>query len=629
MSIRETGPAALPTSQREVRRRAAQADAHAAEAMQQHRLGMLTEAEVLYRQALSLQPDHADSLHGMGVLARISGRSDLAIAFIGRAVAARPEVAHYYIDLGHALGEQGHSEEARAALQVAVLREPEDPRAHVALATALERLGRPDEAIASLHTATTLAPDDASSWHQLGAMLGRHGRLAEAEVAFRRTVALVPEDAGALANLGGLLFERNQHTEAGELLRLAVEKAPPSPATLSNLGLVLMAQGELVEAERHLGRAAELAPAEDAILVNRGSVLTDLGRYDEAETCFRTVEARAPSGSDNAARARFNRATVLMAKADLREPGPAGTARLREGWELFESRRSLLSAAAPPSARHLPEWDGHDLTGASAVLLHAEQGLGDAIQFLRYVPLAARHGPVVLALPAPLLRLATGLAGPNCVVVPVDDPRVGTCVARASLLSLPHLLHQPSPPPFAPYLEAPDEPGWPQFAGSLSGLKVGLSWAGSPSYRFDRRRSMRLADLAPLAGVAGISLVSLQQGEAAQETPPDGLQLLTPPTPPGDLADTAGLIARLDLVVSVDTAIAHLAGALGRPVWLLNRFGGDWRWQDGGTGPDGRSLWYPSLRQFRQAAPLPPDRAWLAPVAALASALADLSAAAR
>ncbi len=584
---------------------------------------MLTEAEILYREALSVQPDHADSLHGMGVLARIGGRSDLGVAFIGRAVRARPEVAHYYIDLGQALAELGHAEEARAALQVAVLREPDDPRAHVALATTLERLGRFDEAIASRRTATSLAPDDAQSWHQLGALLGRLGRLAEAEAAFRRTVALLPEDAGALANLGGLLFERHQLDEAGTLLRQAAATGTPSPATLSNLGLVLMAQGDVVEAERQLGRAAELAPAEDAILVNRGSVLTDLGRHAEAEACFRTVETRAPAGSDHAARARFNRATVLLATADLRGRGPDDTARLQEGWALFEARRSLVSAAAPASARQLPEWDGHTPADGAALLLHAEQGLGDAIQFLRYVPLAARLGPVVLALPAPLLGLARHFADPHCRVVPLDDPAIGSCGARASLLSLPHLLHAPAPPPFVPYLSASDEPALREFVGSLPGLRVGLAWAGSPTYRFDRRRSMRLADLAPLAGVAGVSLVSLQQGAAASDVAPDGMRLVVPPAPLSDLATTAALIAELDLVVSVDTAIAHLAGALGRPVWLLNRFGGDWRWQEGGTGPDGHSLWYPSLRQFRQAEPLPPDQAWLDPVARLASALAD------
>ncbi|MGI4744646.1 MAG: tetratricopeptide repeat protein [Janthinobacterium lividum] len=596
---------------RETRRTARQADTHAAEAQRHHRAGILDQAERLYREALAVQPDHADSLHGLGVLARGNGRNDLAVGLIGRAIAARKEVAYYYVDLGLALRDLGHAEEARAALQVAVLRDPDDPRGHAGLALALETLGRLDDAVASLRSAVTLAPDDAQAWHRLGADLGTLGRLDEAEAAFRRTVALLPDDPSALANLGGLLFERNRLDEAADLLRQAVGAGPPTAATLSNLGLVLMAKGELVEAERLLDAAANLAPAEDAILVNRGSVLVDLGRFGDAEACFGTVEARSPFGSDVAARARFNRATVLLATA--------GPGRLEQGWALFESRRTLL----PAPANSLPDWDGLALPNHAPLLLHAEQGLGDAIQFLRYVTLASRRARILLALPDALFGLAACLASDRCRPVRLHDSETRLCVVQASLLSLPHLLGQPAVPPFVPYLRgSPDEAAsWRDWVGSLPGLKVGLSWAGSPSYRFDRRRSLKLAALAPLGGVPGVSFISLQQGEAARENPPDGMVLARPPAPLADLGATAALIEQLDLVVSVDTAIVHLAGALGRPVWLLNRFGGDWRWQDGFTGPDGSSLWYPSLRQFRQQEPLAPSLAWQDPIGRLVEAL--------
>lgn len=599
---------------REARRTARQADTHAADAQRNHGASRLDEAERLYQLALALQPDHADSLYGLGVLARGTGRNDLAAGLIGRAIAARKEAAHYYVDLGLALRELGHAEEARAALQVAVLRDPDDPRGHAGLALALETLGRLDEAVASLRSAVTLAPGDAQAWHRLGADLGMLGRLDEAEAAFRRTLALLPDDPSALANLGGLLFERNGLDEAADLLRRAASAGPPTAATLSNLGLVLMAKGEVVEAERLLGEAATLAPAEDAILVNRGSVLVDLGRFDDAEACFETVEARSRPGSDNAARARFNRATVLLATAGTDRPG-----RLEQGWTLFEARRTLL--AAPRNS--LPDWDGLSLPDHASLLLHAEQGLGDAIQFLRYVTLASRRARVVLALPDALFGLAACLASDRCRPVRLHDPETLLCVSQASLLSLPHLLGQPAVPSFLPYLRGSLDAAapWRDWVGSLAGLKVGLSWAGSPSYRFDRRRSLKLAALAPLGGVPGVSFVSLQQGEAAGEDPPTGLTLARPPAPLADLGVTAALIEQLDLVVSVDTAIAHLAGALGRPVWLLNRFGGDWRWQDGFAGPDDTSLWYPSLRQFRQRKPLAPSAAWQDPVARLAEAL--------
>ncbi len=623
------------------------ADAAAERAMRLHRAGDLPGAEQGYRAALALQPDHADGLHGLGVLALGRGQSGQAIAFIGRAVAARPEVAVYYLNLGLALRDQGHVEQSRAALQVAVLRDPDDPRAHAALAAVLEGLGRSaeaeaaaaaavrrdpghgtpstsipgtsaalgrlriaagrlEEALPALRAAVSETPDDTSSWHRLGEAGGQLGQPDQAEAAFRRVVALRPDDPAALANLGGLLFERGRLDEAEALLRRAAAGAPPTAETASNLGLVLMAVGRLPEAERALSQASALAPGSDGILVNRGSILAELGRQAEAEACFALVERRARVGSPDAARARFNRATVLLA-----------TGRHAEGWNAFEARRELV----PPSPSSLPDWDGRALPDGAAVLLHAEQGLGDAIQFLRYVRPAAERAALRLLLPEPLQPLAAGLL-PSCCRLATPGAVAEGCVAQASLLSLPFLLGCAAPTWDGPYLTVPDAArrtaDW--LGGGPGHLTVGLSWAGNPQYRFDRRRSLRLEQLGPLGRLPGIRFVSLQQGEAARQPAPAGLELDRPPEPP-DLASTAALIARLDLVVTVDTAIGHLAGALGCPVWLLNRYGGDWRWQDGNMAPDGSSAWYPTLRQFRQAEPLPPEQAWQEPLAALAQAL--------
>ncbi len=628
------------------------ADQAAEQAARLHRAGDLAGADRLYREALALRPDHADGLHGLGVLALGRGQSGQAIAFIGRAVAVRPEVAVYYLNLGLALRDQGHAEQARAALQVAVLRDPDDPRAHAALAAVLEALHRPveaeaaaaaavrcdpghgtpataipggsaalgrlriaagrlEEALAALHAAVREAPDDASSWHRLGEACGRLGRTDGAEAAFRRVVALLPDDPAASANLGGLLFERGRLDEAEALLRRAASCAAPTAETLSNLGLVLMATGHLPEAERALAQASALQPGSDGIAVNRGSILAELGRHAEAEGCLLAVEARAPSGSVDAARARFNRATVLLA-----------TGRHRDGWAAFEARRRLV----PPAPSPLPDWDGRALPEGAAVLLHAEQGLGDAIQFLRFVRRAAERASVRLLLPEALQPLVSGLLSSRCRLATPGCVDEG-CVAQASLLSLPFLLGCAAPVADGPYLSVPDdarpEAAWldARPAGPTVRLTVGLNWAGSPGYRFDRRRSLQLHRLGHLSELTGIRFVSLQQGEAARQPAPDGLAVECPPGPPASLAGTAALIARLDLVVTVDTAIGHLAGALGRPVWLLNRYGGDWRWQDGNLLPDGRSAWYPTLRQFRQREPLPPDQAWQAPLRDLARAL--------
>ena len=602
-----------------------------------HQAGDAIAAERLYGEALLACPGHARSLHGLGCLAHAAGRPDRAIGLIGQAVAAAPEVAPYMISLGLALLDQGHPEEARAALAVAVLRDETDARAHRALAQALSQLGRLEAAEASLRTAialepgvaaghlslggvlrargamvearaallaaTQLAPGDPLAWHALGALDAATGALEAAEAAFRRAAALLPDDPAAQANLGTALFGLDRLEAARPCLERARVLAPDNPATLSSLGLVLIGLGEGREAETVLAAASRLAPQSDAILINHGTALAALGQGAEAEALFRAVLSRAPTQVQ--AQARFNLATVLLARGAR-----------REGWAAFEARLDLPGSQPPV----LPRWDGANV-GENRILIRAEQGLGDSLQFLRWLPQAARRAAIRLELPAALRSLVRGLFDP--ARVSVAEPGTGTadCVAEASLLSLPYLLGDVDAPPLsiaAPHLaiSATEQP--------RAGLVVGLAWAGSPSYRFDRARSIRLAQLAPLAAVPEVSFVSLQQGRAADEArdPPAGMRLVVPDPPPVDLAATASLIGTLDLVISVDTVVAHLAGALGAPAWLLDRFGGDWRWQAGFN--DGRD-WYPSLRRFAQTQALPPPRAWDEVIARCAANLSDAS----
>ena len=305
--------------------------------------------------------------------------------------------------------------------------------------------------------------------------------------------------------------------------------------------------------------------------------------------------------------ARFNQGTLLLAHGAL-----------AEGWAGFEARRQLGPAPVHPD-RQL-DWDGSPQSGR--VLIRAEQGLGDTIQFLRWVPLAARRAPLLLQLPPGLLQLVrqSGLAGADAGRIELcaaGDPTQG-CVAEAGLLSLPHLLRHPLPPPLALAADVTRAAGWRERLAASAGVRlVGLCWAGSASYRFDRQRSMPLAALAPLGTVAGVRFISLQSGEAAMQPDPAGLALERPGLA-GDWTDTAAVVASLDLVISVDTAVAHLAGALGRPVWLLDRYGGDWRWGDGfahGT------MWYPQLRRFGQDRWSAPAQAWDAVVLQVRDAL--------
>ena len=603
----------------------------AAQAARHHRARRHAEAERLYRAALSLSPGHPESLHGLGCLAHEAGRPDLAIGLIGQAVAAAPGIAAYTLSLGLALLDRGHLEEARAALHVAALRAPEDPRTHRALAQALSRLGRLHEAevslrlalrqapgdarawlslggvlrargthaaaIAAFGEAVRLTPDDPLAWHALASAHGAVGALDPAAAGFRRVAELLPQDAAAQANLGTALFAQGHLEPARDDLRRALALAPPNAATLGSLGLVLMGLGETVEAEGLLSQAATMAPDDDAIAVNHGTALAALQRPAEAEARFRAVLRRDAA----APQARFNLATLLLARGAL-----------PEGWAGFEARRELITRAAPSG---LPEWDGAPCAHG-AVLVRAEQGLGDSIQFLRWIGPAAARAALVLELPPPLLRLVreTCSFDPARVRLLRAGEAAPDCTAQAALLSLPHLLRVPAPPAMTQRADPAATRAW--RSRLPPGLRVGLAWAGSSSYRFDRLRSVALDTLAPLARIPGVRFVSLQQGPAAAETlaPPDGMALTVPQPAPHDLADTAALIAALDLVISVDTVIAHLSGALGTETWLLDRFGGDWRWGEGFR--SGRD-WYPSLRRFGQVAP----HDWSPVVESMAAAL--------
>ena len=618
-----------------------EADRLAAQAMRLHRGdpggARLDDAERLWQAALALAPSHPASLHGLGCIAQARGRPDIAIGLIGQAVAAEPEQAEYMISLGLALLQQGHAEEARAALHVACLRAPRDARALRALAQAQRRLGQMQDAADSLRHAVTLDPEDAAGWlslggvlqaagglaeaaeafrtvtllsprdplgwHALAAALGQSGDAAGAVQAFRRVMELLPDDAAAGANLGTALWAQDRLEQALPLFRAALDRMPDNPATLSGLGLVLLGLGESEQAEAVLARASGLAPEATSIAINHGTALAALERRREAEAVFASVLVREP---ENHA-ARFNQGTLLLAHGAL-----------AEGWAGFEARRQLGPAPVHPD-RQL-DWDGGPQSGR--VLIRAEQGLGDTIQFLRWVPLAARRAPLLLQLPPGLLQLVrqSGLAGADAGRIELcaaGDPTQG-CVAEAGLLSLPHLLRHPLPPPLALAADVTRAAGWRERLAASAGVRlVGLCWAGSASYRFDRQRSMPLAALAPLGTVAGVRFISLQSGEAAMQPDPAGLALERPGLA-GDWTDTAAVVASLDLVISVDTAVAHLAGALGRPVWLLDRYGGDWRWGDGfahGT------MWYPQLRRFGQDRWSAPAQAWDAVVLQVRDAL--------
>jgi hypothetical protein len=399
-------------------------------------------------------------------------------------------------------------------------------------------------------------------------------------------------DAAAVAQEAARLWAQGRQEEAIALFRALQRQRPEDPGLALRLGMALMAVGRLGQALPLLEQAAALAPGDAQALAWLDRALGAVHGQGSAPEAIPVLQARlAEAPEDHNRRVRL--ASALLANG-----------RFEEGWPLYAWRWRGMAQEwrqpADPLARPDPAgWRGR------RVLLFAEQGFGDTLQFLRYVKLVQAAGAeVVVEVQPALKRLAATLAGGAVVVaqgeaVPAHDVAV-------PLLHLPWAFGTTleTIPGGVPYLSA--EPGavarWRARLAGLPGLKVGLAWAGDPrpedraAHRVDRRRSLPLAALAPLGAVPGMAFVSLQMGDAARQS---GVKLHDWTTELGDFADTAALVAALDLVITVDTAVVHLAGALGRPVWMLNRFDSCWRWLRGRAD----SPWYPSLRIFRQQAP--------------------------
>ena len=499
-----------------------------------HRAGQLAPAVAAYRSAVLLAPDHADALNNLAAALAAMGRHADAAAAWGRLARLRPGDADAAAGLTAALLADRRPEEALVAL-AACAGLPPEARLLRLNARALLAMGLTDPALGALHLAVSLQPDD----HAV------HAELAEALLRARRDGEALPP--------------------ALQAFRLA-----PTPDNAVRLSCVLISAGHLDAALEvaEAGLRADTACPE--AMVNRAIALESLGRMAEAVAAARDAVAAAP---DNPAM-RHHLGTTLLATGAL----------TAEAWDLYEARLKLPGVQALPPAR---QWNGGPLDGRT-LLIHAEQGLGDTLQFVRYVPLAAaRGGRVVLAVQPSLVRLLKGTPGaaevvPAGAALPAFDVFV-------PLLSLPRLFGTKleSVPPPLPY-------GVPLAPGRAGGLRVGLVWAGGGVFADDRHRSMPAMAMDGLAGVPGVQFVSLQLGAAVLPVgAEDGMAGVE------DFAGTATQVAGLDLVIAVDTAVAHLAATMGLPVWMLSRHRGCWRWGHG----QADTPWYPGLRLFRQSRP--------------------------
>jgi tetratricopeptide (TPR) repeat protein len=553
-------------------------------AIELHCAGQLDEAERRYRELVAREPHNAEAWQLLGVAAHQAGRHAEAIEHLGRAVELDPANATFHFNLATAHAFQGRPQQAIAELGTVIQLEPNYLQAHVDLGALLAGQGRNDDAADCFRRALAIRADFAPAHFNLGKTLEREGRFAEAVASLQEAVRLDPANATAHVALGAAHYANRQSQHAQAAYERALELDPDFADAHNNLGRLLVERGEFAAARAHLERAARDRPDVPLVHNNRGIVAVLMGRYDEAFAHFERTLAVDPDDVD----AHFGRAMLSLLLGDY-----------AAGWREYEWRLKRSDAPNRPPG---PQWNGEPL-GGRTILLYGEQGLGDILQFIRYAPLVkARGGPVIVGCAKrlfPILSTCRGVdefCGEDRPVPPFD--------VHAAIASLPGIFGTDAGkiPADIPYLAASAErvEHWRRELPSDGRLRVGIHWQGSPGHRDDRRRSIALAEFAPLAAVGGVRLVSLQRGFGVEQLERVSFEVEDLGSRLDEegaaFCETAAVIKNLDLVITCDTAVAHLAGALAAPVWVALMQTPDWRWlleRDD-------SPWYPTMRLFRQ-----------------------------
>ena len=545
------------------------------------------EALASFDLALAIDPQDLDVLNNRGNVLQALGRHEDACASYARVLAISPGHVDALGNRGNALRALGRHDDALASYDQALGRMPGHVDALYGRGGLLLERGAFAEALASFGPLLALKPDHVPALSGRAAALHGLGRSAEAAQSAAKALALAPDHVAALNAYGNALQALGRHEEALVACDRALAHEPANADLLNHRGRLLIELQRVAEAAESLDRALAVAPAHFDALHNRGIVSFALGRARDALELHQRVVAARPDDPD----AQFNKAMVELCLGDF-----------VSGWRGYEWRWRTRHLQASRRDFSAPLWLGEEPLGGKTILLHAEQGVGDTIQFVRYAPLLARQGAnVVLELQRPLLPLFADMEGVAAVLARGDA--LPPFDLHCPFLSLPLACGtEIAAIPSLPRLAAPADrvSRWRRrLAGE--GPRIGLAWAGRATHKNDHNRSIALERLTPILSRPATRLVSLQRELRREDAAilarhPGILQLGDEIQ---DFADTAAVISLLDLVVSVDTSVAHLAGALGRPVWILLPFAPDFRWmlerED--------SPWYPSARLFRQPAP--------------------------
>ncbi|ODS30036.1 MAG: peptidase, partial [Candidatus Scalindua rubra] len=552
--------------------------------------GNFDTACMLFRKTLELRPDYAIAHSNLGTALQGSGRLDEAIVNYRKAIELKPDYAEAHYNLGNALKEQRKLEEAVTSYRRAIELKPNDAEIYSNLGNTLRVQGKLDDAVTCYRQAAALKPNNAELHSNLGAALQELGRFDEAILSCKQAIVLKPNYAMAYSNLGSVLQELGKLDEAVASYKKAIALKPDYAEAHNNLGTSFLEQGKLNEAKTNFNQAISLRPDYAEAHNNLGTVLQESGRPEEAILSYKQATILKP----DYASAHLNRSFALLL-----------TENFKEGWQEYEWRLHIKGHVSKTSRQ--PMWDGKPLNDKS-VLIQTEQGFGDTIQFVRYLPMVkAQGGRVIFECPQNFLRLLKNCAGIDKIIEKSSTSKLSAQFdVHVPLLSLPGIFCTTldSIPSDVPYITV--DPGlveqWRLRFGHDNNFKVGIVWAGIPTHRYVyHKRSCSLADLATLAEIPELSFYSLQKGPASVEAnnPPKGMKIINLENDLNDFADTAAAITNLDLVISVDTAVAHLTGAIGKPVWTLLHSAPDWRWL---LNRDD-SPWYPSMRLFRQSKP--------------------------
>lgn len=546
--------------------------------------GRWREAGAVYAGLLAETPADPILLQLQGSLLIRLGDANKAVELLSRAIEIKADFADALSDLGIALRRLGQSDAALAAYDKALALDPALVGVHYNKANLLRDLGQGDDAVAHYRLALERDPDHIGCLNNLGLALHDLGRFDEALDVYRKGLALAPKSAEIQGNFGNCLKALGCLEEAVAVYRQAVAVNPNFADGWRNLSIVQNLMGDETGALDAINQAIALAPRDAEKFVHQGTLLFKQSRIQEAGVAFRQAIAIAPDYPE----AHWNYAHLLMLMGQY-----------RLGWPEYEWRLKCRDLNSYGRVFDSPMWDGAALEGKT-LLVHAEQGLGDTLQFARFLTAAkAKGGRVVLECQPELIPLFRRLAGCDLLVAKGDA--LPPFDLYCPLLSLPHVLGLGTGilPKGGSYLQPPRAARL-QVPPAVEGrMRVGLVWAGRPTHRDDRNRSMDLASLAPLVTSGVASFYSLQVGERQADIRRTGLgeAIVDLGEPLTDFAATASAVHQLDLVIAVDTAVAHLAGGMGKTVWTLLPHLPDWRWMLERTD----SPWYPSMRLFRQS----------------------------